>query len=57
MGSVIVGIVLLAVVLNAFRLLHKQKARMKDWKCTGDCDACQVPCQAKRIYRKGDSRS
>lgn len=55
MGSIIIGIVLLAIVLNALRMLRKQKARMKDWECTGDCDNCKVPCQAKSIYRKGDS--
>lgn len=57
MGSIIVGIILLAVILNAFRMLHKQKKRMKDWKCTGDCDTCKMPCQAKRIYHKDDSAS
>lgn len=55
MGSIIVGIVLLAIVLNAVRMLHKQKTRMKDWRCTGDCGSCKVPCQAKRIYNKDDS--
>lgn len=57
MGSIIVGIVLLAVVLNAFWALHKQKKRMKGWKCTGDCDNCKMLCQAKRIYHKDDSQS
>lgn len=54
MGNLIVGIVLLLVILNAFRMLRKQKKRMKGWKCTGNCDECKMPCQAKRIYHKDD---
>lgn len=52
MGNIIVGILVLAVVLNAFRMVHGQKKRMKGWKCTGDCGTCKTPCQAKRIYHK-----
>lgn len=55
MGNIIVGVILFAVVVNAVRMLHKQKERMKDWKCTGDCDTCKTPCQAKRIYYKDNS--
>lgn len=44
MGTIIVGIIVLAVVLNAIRMLHKQMKRMKDWKCEGDCDTCKTLC-------------
>lgn len=55
MGSIIVGIVLLAVIFNAFRMLNKQKKHMKEWKCPGNCDTCKMKCQAKSIYHKHDS--
>lgn len=57
MGTIIVGIIVLAVVLNAIRMLHKQMKRMKDWKCEGDCDTCKTPCQAGCIYHKDNSGS
>ena len=46
MGSIIVGVVVLALALNALRMVRGQKKRMKDWGCAGDCDACKTPCQA-----------
>lgn len=57
MGEILVGIILLALVFNALRMVRGQKKRMKDWKCTGDCDTCQTPCQAKRIYHRETPRS
>lgn len=50
MGTIIVGIILLAIVLNAIRVFYKQMKRMKNQNCTGDCINCKTPCQAKRIY-------
>jgi len=55
MGTIIVGIIVLAVVLNAIRVFHKQIKRMKNQNCTGDCNNCKTPCQAKRIYHIDDS--
>ena len=55
MGTIVVGIIVLAVVLNAIRVFHKQIKRMKNQNCTGDCNTCKIPCQAKRIYHMDNS--
>lgn len=55
MGTIIVGIIILAVVLNAIRMILKQMKHMKNQNCTGDCNTCKTPCQAKRIYHIDDS--
>ncbi len=55
MGTVIVGIIILAFVLNGIRMFRKQMKCIKGWKCTGNCDSCNVPCQAKRIYHRDSS--
>lgn len=55
MGNVIVGIILLIIVLNAARMVYTQNKRMREQKCPGNCDICQIPCQAKRIYHRNGS--
>lgn len=50
MGTVIIAIVIVLVVWNAVRTVGRQKKRMKDWNCPGDCASCKTPCQVKRIY-------
>ena len=52
MGNLLVGAIILAAALHAVRTVHAQKKRMKDWKCTGDCGNCQMPCRVKSIYRR-----
>ncbi len=55
MGSIIVGVILLAVMINAARTVRRQKKRLEEWNCTGDCDSCKTPCQVKRIYHRDTS--
>lgn len=55
MGSIIVGVILLAVMINAVRTIRRQKKRLKEWNCIGDCDSCKTPCQVKRIYHRDSS--
>nr|WP_325185420.1 FeoB-associated Cys-rich membrane protein [uncultured Oscillibacter sp.] len=50
MSGITVGVILLAVMINAARTVRRQKKRLEEWNCTGDCDNCKTPCQVKRIY-------
>lgn len=55
MGTIVVGIIVLAVVINALRMFLNQINHMKNQNCTGDCNSCKMPCQAKHIYHIDDS--
>lgn len=49
MGTVIIVILIVLAAWNAVRTVGRQKKRMKDVSCPGDCASCETPCQAKRI--------
>ena len=56
MGTVIIAIIIVLIAWNAVRTLGRQKKRMKDQRCPGDCASCKTPCQVKRIYHIADSK-
>lgn len=57
MGNIIVGIIIIAVVLNGIRVFRKQLKRMKGRECTGNCDTCKTPCEVKFFYNKDSTDS
>lgn len=54
MGVVIVVIIIALIAWNAVRTMGRQKKRMKEQRCTGDCKTCKDPCEVKRIYHMNE---